>query len=107
MTEADDWEIEDISGLTDADWVEINKLRNAHQTGGSKAVDAALKELAKDPIRLVAVIGALYPDMMRETIRDQMAEAGITEEDLRELRQKLESASVPLADIRRAAKRPG
>jgi hypothetical protein len=29
--------------------------------------------------------------MMRETIRDQMAEAGITEEDLRELIQKLES----------------
>jgi hypothetical protein len=53
----------------------------------------ALKKLAKDPIRFVAVIGALYPDMMREMIRDEMAEAGITEADLRELVQKLEGAS--------------
>jgi hypothetical protein len=52
-----------------------------------------LKKLAKDPIRFVAVIGALYPDMMREMIRDEMAEAGITEADLRELVQKLEGAS--------------
>jgi hypothetical protein len=50
----------------------------------------ALDQLAKDPIRYVVVIGAFFPDMMRETIRDQMAEAGITEEDLRELIQKLE-----------------
>ena len=50
----------------------------------------ALKKLAKDPIRFAAVIGALYPDMLREMIRDQMAEAGITEEDLRELIQKPE-----------------
>ena len=50
----------------------------------------ALKKLAKDPIRYALVIGALFPDMMREMIRDQMAEAGVTEEDLRELIQKLE-----------------
>jgi hypothetical protein len=49
----------------------------------------ALGQLAKDPIRYVVVIGAFFPDMMRETIRDQTAEAGITEEDLRELIQKL------------------
>ena len=51
--------------------------------------------LAKDPIRFAVVIGALYPDMMREMIQDQMAEAGITEEDLRELIQKLEDAAGP------------
>jgi hypothetical protein len=45
---------------------------------------------APPTIRYAVVIGAFYPDMMRETIRDQMAEAGITEEDLRELIQKLE-----------------
>src|SRR5215470_5226772 len=90
MTEPDDLEVQDTSGLTDADWAEINKLRKAYEAGGRKAIDSALKKLAKDPIRFVAVIGALYPDMMREMIRDQMAEAGITEEDLRELIQKLE-----------------
>jgi hypothetical protein len=90
---ADDFEVQDTSGLTDADWAEINKLRKAYEAGGRKAIDLALKKLAKDPIRFVAVIGALYPDMKREMIRDQMAEAGITEEDLRELIQKLEGAS--------------
>jgi|SRR5215469_1294741 len=90
MTEPDDLEVQDTSGLTDADWFEINKLRKAHKKGGRKAFANALDRLAKDPIRFAVVIGALYPDMMREMIRDQMAEAGITEQDLRELIQKLE-----------------
>jgi hypothetical protein len=87
----DDFEVQDTSGLTDADRAEINKLRKTYKRGGRKAVGLALEKLAKDPIRFVVVIGALYPDMMREMIRDQMAEAGITEQDLRELIQKLES----------------
>jgi hypothetical protein len=91
MTEPDDLEIQDTSGLTDADWVEINKLRKAYKNGGTKAFASALDRLAKDPIRYAVVIGAFYPDMVRETIRDQMAEAGITEEDLRELIQKISS----------------
>jgi hypothetical protein len=37
------------------------------------------------------VIGALFPDMVREAIRDEMAEAGMTEEDLREMVRRLES----------------
>jgi len=90
MTEPDDLEIQDTSGLTDADWAEINKLRKTHKKGDRKALEIALDQLAKDPVRFAVVIGALYPDMMREMIRDQMAKAGITEEDLRELIQKLE-----------------
>ena len=89
MSEAEDLAIQDTTGLTDADWAEINKLRKTYKRGGRKAVGLALEKLAKAPIRYAAVIGALYPDMMREMIRDQMAEAGITEEDLRELIQKL------------------
>jgi hypothetical protein len=88
MTEPEDLEVQDTSGLTDADWVEINKLRKVYKKSGRKAFVIALDQLAKDPIRFAVVIGALYPDMMREMIRDQMAEAGITEEDLRELIQK-------------------
>ena len=38
MTEPEDFEIQDTSGLTDADWAEINKLRNAYKSGGSKAL---------------------------------------------------------------------
>jgi hypothetical protein len=93
MTDTDDLEIQDTSGLTDADWAEINKLRNARKKGGRKAFANALDRLAKDPIRFAVVIGALFPDMLREMIRDQMAEAGITEQDLRELIQKLEGAT--------------
>jgi hypothetical protein len=77
---ADDLEVVDSSGLMDEDWAEINKLRKCHKNGGRKAVARALDQLAKDPIRFVVVIGALYPDMMREMIRDYMAEAGISEE---------------------------
>ena|SRR5215469_2794280 len=94
MSEAEDLAIQDTTGLTDADWTEINKLRNAHKKGGAKAVKRVMQQLlAKDVIQYVRVIAAFYPDMMREMIRDQMAEAGITEQDLRELIQKLESTA--------------
>jgi hypothetical protein len=90
MTEWDDLKIEDTSGLTDADWAEINKLRNAYKNGGKKALTDAWDQLAKDPFRYAVVVGAFYPKMVREELRDQMAEAGITEEDLRDLIRKLE-----------------
>jgi len=90
MTERDDLKIEDTTGLTDADWAEINKLRNAHKNGGKKALADAWDQLAKDPIRYAVVAGAFYPKMVREALRDQMAEAGMTEEDLRDLIRKLD-----------------
>jgi hypothetical protein len=42
-------------------------------------------------IRATRVIGAFFPEMVRETIKDVMAEKGITIEDIHELLQKLES----------------
>ena len=63
----------------------------ALEDGGQKGLSKALDELASDPIRYMKVIGALFPDMVREAIRDEMAEAGMTEEDLREMLRKLES----------------
>jgi len=50
-----------------------------------------MNDLAKDALRYTAVIGALFPDMMREAIKDVMAEQGITEDDVREVIRKLES----------------
>jgi hypothetical protein len=47
--------------------------------------------MESDPIRCSRIIGAFFPDMMREAIKDQMAEVGMTEEDLREMVRKLES----------------
>ena len=44
-----------------------------------------------DPVRYIRVAGAFFPDMVREAIKDSKAEAGITEEDVREMVRKLES----------------
>jgi hypothetical protein len=94
MTKRDSLEIQDISGLTDADWAEINMLRRAYESGGTKALSKALDRLAKDPIRHVRVMGAFFPDMVREAIKDQMAETGTTEDELAELIRKLESSAL-------------
>jgi hypothetical protein len=87
----DPFEVVDPSGLTDADWAEISKLQQAYKEGGKRALNKAMAALANDPIRYVAVVGAFFPDMIREAIKDSVAEAGLTEEDLREMVRKLES----------------
>jgi hypothetical protein len=61
---------------------------------GHKALSKAMDELATDEIRFMTVMGAFYPHMVRERIRDEMAEQGITADDLRELIRKLESPSI-------------
>lgn len=81
----------DTSRLTDADWAELNKLRQAYRTGGQKALSKAMAELGEDPVRYIRVIGAYFPDKVREAIKDAMADAGMTEEDFHELRKKHES----------------
>jgi hypothetical protein len=52
--------IEDTSGLTDADWAEINKLRRAYDTGGDKELVKAWEIFAQDPVRAVRVLGAFF-----------------------------------------------
>lgn len=91
MKKDDPFEVVDTSGLRDADWSEINKLKQAFKDGGKRDLSKAMSKLANDPIRYVRVIGAFFPDMIREAIRDTVAEAGLTEEDLREIVRKGES----------------
>ena len=43
----------------------------------------------EDPARYIAVAGAFFPDIVRKIIRDEMAEQGMTEEDVRDLFEKL------------------
>ncbi len=83
-------EVVDSSSLTDADWAEINKLKTAYERGGQKALSKSMEKLSADPIRYCTVMAAFFPDMIREAIRDSMAEQGITADDLKELIQKLE-----------------
>ncbi len=91
--DADDaFEVVDLSHLTDADWAEINKLNATWRNGGQNALSKALGDLADaDPIRYTSVIAAFFPDLVREAIKDAMAERGITDEDVRDLIRKLES----------------
>ena len=53
-------DVVDTSGLTDADWAEINKLRAAYENGGQKALSRALQELATDPIRYIRALWVLF-----------------------------------------------
>jgi hypothetical protein len=86
-------EVVDSSGLTDDDWAKINRLRHLYESGGSKALSKALDELAEaDPIIFAHIMSAFFPDMVRETIKDGLAEVGMTEDDVRELIQKLEGS---------------
>lgn len=87
--------VADTTGLTDADWAEINKLKRAHETGDQKALAKAFDELNANPVRAIRVIGAFFPEMVREAIRDAMAAEGITEEDLREMILKAERPPRP------------
>ena len=88
--QSDDLGVADASGLTDADWAEINRLKRAYDDGGDKAFSKALKELDDNPFLAIRVLGAFFPEMVREAIKDAMAANGTTEEDLRELIRKLD-----------------
>ncbi len=88
----EDWQPTDTSRLTDADWAEINKLHQAYESGGESALLAAIQELMKDPVRCTRVIGAYFPEKMREALKDAAAVAGVTIEDLRDLLRKLEGS---------------
>jgi hypothetical protein len=83
------FDVVDPEGLTDADWAEINKLKRAYESGGTKALSKAMDELASDEIRYMTVMAAFYPDRVGEAIKDQMAEMGMTMEDLKELLKNL------------------
>ena len=77
--------IEHTSGLTDADWAEINRLSRAYDSGGDDALLQAFRHLMKDdPVRALRVWGAFFPHKASEALRDAAAALGISEEDIRE-----------------------
>jgi len=89
-----DLEVADPSGLTDADWAEINRLKSLYETGGRNALSKALAELGEsDPVRSIHVLRAFFPETVREALSDSMAEQGITAEDLRELIRRHEAST--------------
>jgi hypothetical protein len=84
----DDPGLEDTSSLTDADWVEINKLNRARKADGDEGLQKAFEQLLQhDPVRAARILGAFYPQ--GRGLADQLAEHGLTVEDFREMIQKL------------------
>jgi hypothetical protein len=80
------------SHLTDADWAEINKLKRAFEDGGKAALSKAVEKLGNDPIRYVNVMAAFFPEMIREKLKESLADADA--DDVRELIQKLETPAI-------------
>ena len=80
--------IQDTSSLTDADWVEIDKLNHAYKADGVEGLQKAFEHLLQhDPVRAARILGAFYPQGIG--LADQLAEHGLTAEDFREMTQKL------------------
>jgi len=83
----------DTNDLTDADWAEINKIRQAYAKRGQKGFERALDALCKrDPLSWLRVVLAYYPTAVREIMRDNLAASGVTAEDLQEIFENLESS---------------
>ena len=92
MSNNESLQVVESSHLLDADWSEINKIQRAYKEGGKTAADKALEELAKSqPIRFFNVIEAFWPRMALEATRDALARAGLTEDDLVEMKRRFES----------------
>jgi hypothetical protein len=81
-------DVADPSSLTDADWASLNALRRAYERNGSHDFAEELKKLASDPLQYIRVVGAVFPNMIRESIRDVLADKGITHDDLKEIVRK-------------------
>jgi len=76
----------DTTDLNDADWVEINKIKQAYAQRGQRGFVKALDALYKmDRFRWLGVVLAYYPRAVREAMRDNMAASGVTAEDLQEM----------------------
>ncbi len=69
--------------FTDSDWAELNKLKRAYESGGQKALSAALVALAETNVHCYFnIMDAIKPGSVREALKDAMAELGVTRQDL-------------------------
>jgi hypothetical protein len=92
----------DCSGLTDADWAAVNRVNRACELGGAVAFWKELEKFDDVPLQL-RVLGAFFPELVREVIEEEMTEHGLTADDWQEAGRKDES---PLA-INRLSKFSG
>jgi hypothetical protein len=74
----------DTSGLTDSDWAAIDRVNRACELGGVAAFWDELEKL-EDVSQQLRVVGAFFPELIREVIEEEMTEHGLTVEHLREM----------------------
>ena len=84
------FKIVDTAKLSESDWAEIRKLEQAWEIGGSKGLSTALDRLAQDQVIYLRIMVVYFPELIREAIRDEMAARGMTDEDVRDLINKLQ-----------------
>src|SRR5262245_37526085 len=77
----------DPSGLTDADWLTVERMSRAYEAGG---LDAFWDELEKlqDAVLEIRLAAAFFPEVILELLIAHMEERGLTVEDLREVVRK-------------------
>jgi hypothetical protein len=69
--ERDPVAVSDHPGLTDADWLEVNKLRSAYITGGNPSLSTALEDFCKrNAIAYIRVLNAILPNRIREALSE-------------------------------------
>ncbi len=84
--------IVDTRCLTDADWAKINLVKRAYEAGGMDAFWEELERLEdRSPVTQICVAAAFFPEVIRQAIKDEMAEHGMSIEDWREMIRALES----------------
>ena len=59
--------VADLSGLTDDDWIELNRLAGIREQHGQEAFETALRELlVSEPIRALTILEAVAPRDFRQ-----------------------------------------
>jgi AraC-like DNA-binding protein len=62
--------VSDGAGLTDADWLQINRIRSAYHTGGNSALSKALEDCCKqNAVAYIRVLNAILPNQIRQLIK--------------------------------------
>jgi hypothetical protein len=80
----------DTSELTVADWAAVRRVNRAYEARGIEAFWDELEKL--DELQAFRVASAFFPNLIRELVRDQMAEYGLTIDDWRVVLKKAEDA---------------
>jgi len=74
--------IADRSWLTDADWAAVTRINRACELGGAAAFWDELETFDDASLQL-RVLGAFFPDVVRQMIEEEIGEYSLTAEDLR------------------------